>query len=686
MASTNSSSSNTSSNSSTIEDFLNPYFLHHGDSPGVALVTTPFTKTNHHTWSRSMITSLHAKNKLSFIDGSLPQPAMNYPLHFAWGRCNSMVVAWITNSLSKDIASSVLFSDNARNIWLDLQQRFSRSSAPRVFQLKKSISDLSQGQLSITQYYTQLKTLWDELQTYHPAPCCSCSPSCSCGALQKVFEREQFDYTIQFLVGLNDSFSAIRGHLLMMDPLPTINKAFSLLLQDEGQRQLTSISAPIFDSAAMATIKPSFNAVKSFKKDKIICSHCGISGHTIAKCYRLHGFPPGFKFTKSKKENISGNQVISDNPSLPFTQEQCTQLLALLQPSPPSSSALGASTIPNGSSSLTSMHMTGMSLSASSSIFASNCFSSLSSSTPWIIDTGATDHMVSSVNFLTSITSSVKASVNLPNGNSVSVTHIGTDMRLWKMIGLGRLSNGLYHLLSFSNNNCSSANTVNNSFSSNNTHKSFDIWHQRLGHLSSERLYLLRDHISFSTSNKHTYFLMSPSISDVVLPTPQTDCSPDISHFSPNTPSASNSMSSSSSQSSDSNSLTLQRTTRPSHPPSYLHDYHCSLANNFTSVPSSLHSSDLPSSGNQYPLSSILSYCNLSSAYHSFILNVSVHTEPQYCHQAVKIAKWRNATDKEIRALEENQTWSLAKLPHGYKTIGCKWVYRIKYNSNGSIE
>ncbi|XP_057975245.1 uncharacterized protein LOC131162654 [Malania oleifera] len=222
MASTNSSSSNTSSNSSTVDDFLNPYFLHHGDSPGVALVTTSLTETNYHTWSHSMITSLHAKNKLPFIDGSLPQPTINDPLHFAWGRCNSMVVAWITNSLSKDIASIVLFSDNARNIWLDLQQRFSKSSAPRVF--------------------------------------------------QKVFEREQFDYTIQFLMGLNDSFSGIRGHLLMMDPLPTINKAFSLLLQDEGQRQLTSISAPIFDSAAMATIKPSFNAAKSFKKDKIMFS------------------------------------------------------------------------------------------------------------------------------------------------------------------------------------------------------------------------------------------------------------------------------------------------------------------------------------------------------------------------------------------------------------------------------
>ncbi|XP_057958772.1 uncharacterized protein LOC131151547 [Malania oleifera] len=130
MASTNSS---TFTNSPTIDDFTNPYYLHHGENPGIVLVTSPLTEANYHTWSRSMITSLHAKNKFSFIDGCLPQPDVNDPLRSTWGRCNSMVVAWITNSLSKDIVFSVLFSDNARNIWLDLQQRFSRNSAPRVY-------------------------------------------------------------------------------------------------------------------------------------------------------------------------------------------------------------------------------------------------------------------------------------------------------------------------------------------------------------------------------------------------------------------------------------------------------------------------------------------------------------------------------------------------------------------------
>ena len=44
----------------------------------------------------------------------------------------------------------------------------------------------------------------------------------------------------------------------------------------------------------------------------------------------------------------------------------------------------------------------------------------------WILDTGATDHMVYSISCLSTITSTIQATVELPNGNMVPVTHIGT--------------------------------------------------------------------------------------------------------------------------------------------------------------------------------------------------------------------------------------------------------------------
>ncbi|XP_058074627.1 uncharacterized mitochondrial protein AtMg00820-like [Magnolia sinica] len=47
---------------------------------------------------------------------------------------------------------------------------------------------------------------------------------------------------------------------------------------------------------------------------------------------------------------------------------------------------------------------------------------------------------------------------------------------------------------------------------------------------------------------------------------------------------------------------------------------------------------------------------------------------------------WCTAMRAEIDALEFSNTWHLTPLPPGKKPIGCKWVYKIKYNLDGSIE
>ncbi|GJT22030.1 retrovirus-related pol polyprotein from transposon TNT 1-94 [Tanacetum coccineum] len=42
--------------------------------------------------------------------------------------------------------------------------------------------------------------------------------------------------------------------------------------------------------------------------------------------------------------------------------------------------------------------------------------------------------------------------------------------------------------------------------------------------------------------------------------------------------------------------------------------------------------------------------------------------------------------NKELQALETNHTWELVLLPPGKIPIGCKWVYRIKFHADGTIE
>lgn len=52
---------------------------------------------------------------------------------------------------------------------------------------------------------------------------------------------------MQFLAGLNESYALVRSNILLMDPLPTVNKAQALLLQDERQRSLYSAATQVID-------------------------------------------------------------------------------------------------------------------------------------------------------------------------------------------------------------------------------------------------------------------------------------------------------------------------------------------------------------------------------------------------------------------------------------------------------
>ena len=119
---TTNSSSSTGQASARMEDpSLNPFFLGCSDVLVSKLVSQPLTGAeNYQIWSRALIVSLKVKHKIGFLNGTIAIPYSSIV-------CISLII----NSILKDIASSVMYTNNVREVYL--QDMFSQGNAPKDF-------------------------------------------------------------------------------------------------------------------------------------------------------------------------------------------------------------------------------------------------------------------------------------------------------------------------------------------------------------------------------------------------------------------------------------------------------------------------------------------------------------------------------------------------------------------------
>lgn len=538
-----------------------PYYLHPGENPGAFLINQTLQGPNYYNWSRLMKRALVSKNKAKFINGKLPMPAENDVLFDAWERCNMMVISWITRTLSPSIAQSTIHIENSKSLWDHLKNRFSKGDHFRFSDLLQDLHSIKQGDKSVSDFFTAWSILWEELEVLRPITDCSCSSSSECSLQKLMLGYRSSEALTCFLKGLSDNYNTVKTQILMMDPLPDITTAFSLILQQERQ-----ISGPCVDAKVLmnSSIHGTSNANprNGLGRGKgrgsgrgrggapqRQCTFCNRLGHTVDHCYFKHGFPPGYspgyKNTKSINSSITDDDSGSapndhsspkSNPSdgnvSQFTADQINQLKLLLQQS--------------ASFSENQCQPTNQ-ISQIAGVSSNQQNSALGNISPnyWILDTGATDHVTcNSKNFITY--HEIKPiHVTLPNGNTVKATHSGTvhftnEFKLFnvlyipdftlniisvqqlitslnckltfvdskcdiqdptsKMIGHAKLLNGLYHLQQPINN---VKHSVLYSLNSKSSHATFDLWHLRLGHPSNNVLTHICKHFPYVSFNSN---------------------------------------------------------------------------------------------------------------------------------------------------------------------------------------
>ena len=67
-------------------------------------------------------------------------------------------------------------------------------------------------------------------------------------------------------------------------------------------------------------------------------------------------------------------------------------------------------------------------------------------------------------------------------------------------------------------------------------------------------------------------------------------------------------------------------------------------------------------------------------------MSITAITEPSSYAEASSHDCWIKAMQAELNALQQNHTWILTPLPPHKKAIGCRWVYKVKHNADGTIE
>ena len=113
-----------------------------------------------------------------------------------------------------------------------------------------------------------------------------------CNINKRLTDLQVKESIMKFLMGVNDSFSQVRTQVLLMDPIPSLSKVYSLLIQEETQKSIPNASVVKVDSIVLAAkmstdyVTHGSNLVNSSGKgkDRPICIYCGKTGHTVDKC------------------------------------------------------------------------------------------------------------------------------------------------------------------------------------------------------------------------------------------------------------------------------------------------------------------------------------------------------------------------------------------------------------------
>lgn len=372
------------------------------------LTSLLLNERNYLPWSRAITIALGGRSKLGHINGKIKAPPMTDSKFDEWQANDHNVMSWIFNSMEPEIYEIFAYSESAKALWDSIYEMYGQAkNASRIFELQQGLACSKQGATqSFTEHLGKMKKQWDELRQYRPAT-------------QNVMDyvnREEQDKIFQLLASIRPEFEDTKRQILMGSQLPTFNEVCAIIQSEETRRRVMSsnliASGELGEQSAHSAINmKQGNSIARFTKGKFKkparfhCDHCNRDGHSKERCWVLY---PHLRLSNDR--GPEAKMAIQDNPNdfqskLEALSQQVQQLLHIHDIG---TNIAGTET---GNLAMTSGNV--------------HAYSALSK-TQFIVDSGATDHMCSSSNFLSNITSGVAyPPITVANGGQVPTSGVG---------------------------------------------------------------------------------------------------------------------------------------------------------------------------------------------------------------------------------------------------------------------
>ncbi|XP_021757931.1 uncharacterized protein LOC110722967 [Chenopodium quinoa] len=380
------------------------------------------------------------------------------------------------NTIDPEVRSMLSNYDNAKKLWDDLHERFGLVNGPRIQQIKSEINRCEQTKLMpVAVYFSKLSVLWDELDKHEPLINCKCG-KCTCDVGKQHANRHEGDRLQQFLLGLySDYYAALRSTLLSQDPLPSLNRAFQTIAQEERVRGIAHIKEETPEVAGFAVRMENNSKPRLSRAERaaLVCQHCHKKGHDATTCFDKHGVPSWYVEKYGSKDDSRGAGRGRGAP----VKANATPTAA----PPPQNNSASATTMP---------HLTPEKWQAVMAVMGNSPHPSHRVNGKWIIDTGCSHHVTGDFSCLMDVHDVPSCNVELPDGNNVIAMKEGVvkitdkiilpnDQRTREVIGMGDLKDGLYYL------------REDASIAAISVEDTLKLWHKRLGHPSEKVVKLL---------------------------------------------------------------------------------------------------------------------------------------------------------------------------------------------------